>query len=127
MIAHENALCDEITIHFVDTEHISALHLRFFNDASPTDCMSFPIDSPNEKGYCVLGEVFVCPKTALEYAKEHNRDPYRETTLYLVHSLLHLLGYEDKGILEVDMRKAEDRHMKHLIQQNLLLKKPLPA
>ena len=113
--------CDEISIHFVDTATIRELHYRFFGDSSVTDCISLPVDSPDEDDYCVLGEVFVCPQTALEYAKEHDKDPYLETTLYLVHAILHLLGYEDHGKAEPEMRAAENRHMRNLKNKKLCL------
>ncbi|MGA8164096.1 MAG: rRNA maturation RNase YbeY [Waddliaceae bacterium] len=124
VITGEGGGCDEVAVHFVGIQQISSLHQRFFNDASPTDCLSFPIDSPNEEGYCVLGDAFICPKVALEYANENHEDPYEEITRYLVHSLLHLLGYDDQGPREAEMRRAEDRYMKQLMQRNLLLKKP---
>ncbi len=77
--------CQEVIIHFVSQKKICELHAQFFNDPSPTDCITFPID---EK---LLGEIFVCPKAAIEYGTE----PYLETTLYIVHALLHLLKYDD--------------------------------
>lgn len=103
--------CDEVTIHFVTKEEITKLHGDFFDDPTPADCISFPIDPPGdgESGYTVLGEIFVCPEVAQEYIKEG--DPYRETTLYIIHGLLHLLGYddieeEDKAIMRAQEKSA---------------------
>jgi probable rRNA maturation factor len=76
--------CTEIGVYFVTEKRIAELHAEFFQDPTPTDCISFPI-----------GEIFVCPKVAISYAQKHNLDPYAETSLYLVHGLLHLLGYDD--------------------------------
>jgi len=121
VLSLEGKNCDEVSIHLVDTPTISTLHERYFGDASITDCISFPIDIPNKKGYCVLGEVFVCPKVAIDYAKEHKCEPYHEMTLYIVHGLLHLLGYDDQGEVEAEMRAAEARHMKNLGAKDLLL------
>ncbi|NGX42026.1 MAG: Endoribonuclease YbeY [Chlamydiae bacterium] len=121
VLSLEEQSCDEVSIHFVDTPTICKLHKQYFNDSSTTDCISFPIDSPEEGGYCLLGEVFVCPKTAIEYAKKHNTDPHQETTLYLVHGILHLLGYDDQYEAEPEMRAAEERQMKNLSKRNLVL------
>ncbi|MDJ0651812.1 MAG: rRNA maturation RNase YbeY [Simkaniaceae bacterium] len=90
--------CDEVTIHFIDKREMTALHKEHFQNPTPTDCISFPIDSPNETnhGYSILGEVFVCPEVAIEYVRETEGNPYRETTLYILHGLLHLLGYDDR-------------------------------
>lgn len=90
---------DEVILHFVTKKKMGKIHEDFFSDPSPTDCMSFPIDSPKSKSKGkephILGEIFVCPKVALEYAQEKNLDPYTETTLYIIHGLLHLIGYDD--------------------------------
>lgn len=118
----EEKSCDEVSIHFVDTPTICELHYRFFNDPTTTDCISLPIDFAKEKDYCILGEVFICPTTAIDYAKEHHNDPFNEMTLYLVHGILHLLGYEDHGAAEQEMRSAEDRHMQNLKKHDLFIR-----
>lgn len=89
---------DEITVHFVSEPKIAELHQQFFNDPTPTDCISFPIDLPKRKShkeYHVLGEVFVCPAVAVQYAEKHNIDPQHELLRYVIHGILHLIGYDD--------------------------------
>lgn len=111
----------EFTLHFVDKDTISQIHQDFFDDPTPTDCISFPLDGP-EDPYRILGEVFVCPEVAKEYAKEHKGDHLRETILYATHGLLHLFGYDDiKPKDRALMRKAETRHLDNLDQQGLTL------
>ncbi|MDP1836669.1 MAG: rRNA maturation RNase YbeY [Chlamydiales bacterium] len=117
----ENATCHEVSIHFVDTPTICQLHEDYFDDPTTTDCISFPIDDASS-AFRVLGEVFVCPETAQDYAKAHHSDPYRETTLYVVHGLLHLLGYDDiEPEDEQVMRTAEAKHMEALQKNSLVL------
>lgn len=115
---------DEVSIHFVTNRKLCQLHEEFFNDPSPTDCISFPIDDAGNSEYRVLGEVFVCPKTAIEYAKKNEKDPYVETTLYVVHGLLHLLGYDDIDPKDrALMRKKERECIEHLRKEGLILSK----
>lgn len=121
VLRKEGERCDEVSIHFVDTPTICKMHKKYFDDPTVTDCISFPIDETDTGEYRVLGEVFVCPKTAIEYAHLHQTSPYRETTLYIVHGLLHLLGYDDLGETEPQMRAAEKLHMKNLEGHNLIL------
>ncbi len=119
ILEKEGCICDEVTIHFVDNATICDLHSRFFNDPSPTDCISFPMDEEEDPFYRVLGEVFVCPETAIKYANEHNVNPYLETTLYVVHGMLHLLGYDDLEDQDRQlMRQAEAKHLEILKEQN---------
>jgi len=125
VVALEQKAFDEAAVHFVDEPTICALHQRYFNDPSPTDCISFPMDDANEEGYRVLGEIFVCPKAALDFAAEHKSSPYEETTLYIVHGLLHLMGYDDMNDEDrAKMRSAEERQMVNLKNKGLLLAAP---
>lgn len=118
VVSLEQKRYDEVSIYFVTRRAISKMHFEYFNDDSATDCISFPMDSENEIGYRVLGEVFVCPQVAIEYAANHQQEPEKEIILYVVHGLLHLLGYDD--ITAADrkkMRAAEKRNL-----QNILIK-----
>ena len=108
---------EEVAIYFVPVQKICDLHHQFFDDPTQTDCISFPLDEEH------LGEVFVCAKTALDYAAKRNLSPYDELSLYVIHGLLHCLGFDD---LEPSkrriMRKKEKRCMAFIKTQDLLLK-----
>jgi len=122
VLKKEKCKCDEVAIHFVDLKTICVLHEEYFNDPSPTDCISFPMDSSEEEGYRILGEVFVCPLAATEFARKNEEDPFVETSLYIIHGLLHLLGHDDMDeISEPLMRKAEARLLTHLKEKKLCL------
>lgn len=111
----ERVVVDEVSIHLVGPTVISRLHRLHFGDPSVTDCISFPL-TPNGN-YWLLGDVFVCPAVALQYAQHRGLDPQKETLLYIVHGLLHLLGYDDIDPTDrKKMRRAERRHMNNLQQ-----------
>ena len=112
--------CDEVMIHFIDKEEITQLHKEHFQDPTPTDCISFPIDSPSEThhGYSILGEVFVCPAVAIEYVHENGGNPYRETTLYIIHGLLHLLGYDDQDDESRLIMRAQEKSAMLYLERN---------
>ena len=113
-LLHEKAPFEEISLYFVTEKSICQLHEEFFQDPTPTDCITFPgVGS---------GEIFVCPKTALLYAEKRGLDPYRETALYIVHGLLHLMGYDDlEEKMRRTMRKKEKSCMRHLNDLNISL------
>lgn len=106
VLHQQRAAHKEVSIYFVTQKKICDLHADFFDDPSPTDCISFPIDSTH------LGEIFVCPKTAIEYGKKNKLDPYEEVSLYVIHGLLHCLGYDDLDPKSRrEMRKKEKQCM----------------
>lgn len=111
----------EIGIYFVSDEEMCALHEEHFQDPSSTDCMTFPID-PKEEQDRYIGDIIVCPKTAIEYAKEHNKNVYEELSLYIVHGILHLQGLDDiEEEDQVQMRKEEKRYLSHLQEKKSLV------
>lgn len=112
----------EVTIHFVTDKKMRKIHEQFFDDPSPTDCMTFPID-PFDAEKPNLGDLFVCPFTALTYSKRHKKDPFIELSLYIVHCLLHILGYDDiESKNRKEMRMMEKKEMMRLSKADLLLK-----
>jgi probable rRNA maturation factor len=117
----------DMGLFFITNAHMCKLHKEFFDDPSPTDCMSFPMDtdSANVVGHTYLGDIFICPRTAVKYAKDHSEDPYTELTLYIIHGVLHLLGYDDIEPRERRKMKAKERlYMQRLAEKNLLLSTP---
>lgn len=115
ILAKEKIVTNEVNIYLVNKKEIQRLHHRFFNDDSPTDCISLPMDASdkNKTGYSILGEIFICTDVAKEYALARFADPILETTLYLVHGLLHLIGYDDQDKKDrIKMRKKEKNCIK---------------
>ena len=103
--------CEEISVYFVDDKKICQLHQEFFDDPTPTDCITFPVDSS------YLGDIFICPSAALRYDPD---TPYEETKLYLIHGILHLVGYDDlEPKAKRTMREMEKKCMDHLNQLEL--------
>jgi probable rRNA maturation factor len=116
-LSHEKVECGEISIYFVSEKIICQMHDEFFQDPSSTDCISFPSEI-----HPLSGEIFVCPRTAINYAEKKGLDSYQETALYLIHGLLHLLGYDDLTPLERRiMRKKEKSCMGELKNLNISL------
>lgn len=127
ILSSEQRQYHEVSVYFINRLRMCQIHSNFFADPSPTDCISFPIDIDQEEdiSYRILGDVFVCPSVAYNYVNQHGGNVYEETTLYVVHGLLHLLGYDDLSIKErKKMRNAEARVMHGLHLSDLCLKPP---
>ena len=119
-ISFHNLSFDEVSICFVDTKTICTLHDQFFDDPSTTDCISFPMDDAEDEGSKVMGEIFVCPETAVNYIQQQKGDLYEEVTLYVVHGLLHLIGFDDIEDTDREKMRAEEvRYLKHVDTENL--------
>lgn len=120
-LRYEEAQADEVSVYFVTKEEIAELHADYFDDPTPTDCISFPLDEEGEE-YRMLGDLFICPEVAQEYIAIEGGELYVEISLYLVHGLLHLLGYDDiEDEDREEMRAAERRHMENLANRSKIL------
>lgn len=118
----------EISMLFVDNEEIRSINNETRGIDRATDVLSFPmLDYENKKVFkeiykdnnfdatfmdgeeLVLGDIVLSLERTLEQSKEYNHSFEREACYLVVHSVLHLLGYdhmedEDKKI----MRKREE-------------------
>ena len=108
---------DLLIIHAVTQKCIARLHKRFFDDPTPTDCISLPIDAPEDAatGCHVLGEIFLCPAMAKIYAKKYGTSTEEEFLRYLIHGVLHLIGYNDMQRKDrLVMKKKEEDCLSYL-------------
>lgn len=122
VLAFKKVTRGELILHFVTKEEITDLHGRFFEDPTPTDCITFPID-PRESWDLeespILGEIFICPKVGMEYCPEN---PFFEVTLYTIHGILHLLGFDDLNEEDAaEMRRGEKEIIDHLAKISLAI------
>ncbi len=107
--------CQEIAFYFVGVRTIKKLHVDYFQDPTPTDCITFPLDED------YLGEIFVCPEAALDY---NPRRPYQEITLYILHGLLHLLGYDDIDRKKRALMRREEKRLMELAKKHKCILQP---
>lgn len=122
VVHFEGKSAHEVSVHFLSLKAMCNLHDDYFDDPSPTDCISFPSDEDDvEMPWRSLGDVFVCPAVAPEAADKHNTPLNEEISLYVIHGLLHLMGYNDIEDEEREkMRDAEQRHLANLREKGLL-------
>lgn len=118
----------EVSVIFVDNNQIKKLNNQFRGIDRITDVLSFPMleyekgkvykqlytdhvfsDYDLDDGKLVLGDIALSLEKAMEQSKEFGHSFQREVCYLLIHSVLHLLGYdhiddEDKVV----MRKNEE-------------------
>jgi len=85
------------TVRLVSDAGMIVFNTRYFGKTTPTDVISFPgapTPSQNAAG-AYVGDVVVSVEQALQYAQAHALDPAIELARYVIHGLLHCLGYDD--------------------------------
>ena len=94
-----------VSLAVVDDAAIHELNRRFLRHDSPTDVLSFVLDDRNGQ---LEGEIVVSADTARATAKRLKWKAHHELVLYIVHGMLHLVGYDDRSRKTArEMRRRE--------------------
>ncbi|MFK7741165.1 MAG: rRNA maturation RNase YbeY [Planctomycetota bacterium] len=100
----------QVSLLLTDDREIAALHKEFLDDPTPTDVMSFELDGD--------AEIVVSVETARRVAKQKGHTIRAECALYIVHGILHTVGYDDIDAQD----RARMRDAERAILQQLGLK-----
>lgn len=130
VLKDENHTFDaEISVVVTNDEEIREINRKYRDKDVSTDVLSFPqfefmkpsVFDKNELhdallyGDVVLGDIVLSMETICRHAEEYGHSNKRELTYMIIHSMLHLLGYdhmkqEDKNL----MREKEKRTLESL-------------
>ena len=86
----------EVAVTFTDNEKIRELNAQYRSIDRATDVLSFPLfdEDFEDEEELALGDVVLSLEKAQEQAKEYGHSFEREVAFLVVHSVLHLLGYD---------------------------------
>ena len=101
----------EVSLSFVDNKEIHQLNRDFRGVNRPTDVLSIPLLVEDEFdvdfGEESLGDIVISLERALEQSIEFNHSFFREASYLVIHSVLHLLGYDHMD--EIEKRAMRNR------------------
>ena len=84
----------KINVILVESDIIQRFNREFLRHDYPTDTISFLSEYRRREGY-LEGEVLACTEIAKDRAAEFGWTAEEELLLYVVHGMLHLIGYDD--------------------------------
>lgn len=96
----------ELNIVFIDNKRIKEINKTFLGHNYATDVLSFAYHEPSRKNN-ITGEIVISVEMAAKFAQKRGFSVEGEIALYLVHGLLHLLGYDDRQ--KSDAKKMHQR------------------
>ncbi len=94
---------------FCDNFFISKLNIKYFGKNTSTDVISFPLADKTEPGY--LGEVIVSVEEAVLTAKKLDLDWQGEMLLYLIHGVMHLIGFKDQNAGQRKITRQKEKEI----------------
>ena len=125
----------EVNVTFTDNDSIREINREFRELDVPTDVLSFPMlsyekagdfsfleeesedDFNPDTGEVMLGDIIISVDKVLEQAQSYGHSPKREFAFLIVHSMLHLFGYDhidpkDAAIMEPKQKQIlEEMHI----------------
>jgi len=107
-----------LSINFVGGSDMKYLNKKYFSREGATDVIALGYQETKRgrayRDLCgrYLGDIIICPDAAICNAKAYSKSFEYEISLYIVHGILHLLGYQDTGIIN---RKKMQKKQKEVL------------
>lgn len=125
-LEHEQVRAAQVSVAIVDGPTMRRLNADHLQHDFDTDVLSFLFDvqqrqpaasgSPRGAEKSIEGEVIVNADMALQRAAEFHWSPQDELVLYVVHGLLHLVGYDDLSPDEKRVMRSREQDILSLWQ-----------
>lgn len=97
----------QLSLYFVNDSKSRELNRRYLGRDRPTDVLAFSMLEDEDATECILGDVVVSTQQALLNAERFGTSPESEVTRYIIHGILHLLGYDEAGVEKAGMGERE--------------------
>lgn len=98
----------DVEVSFCTSEQIKDLNYKFRKKDSETNVLSFPAESSIGIQSACCGEVIICYEVLNNEAKESSKNITNHFKHLLIHSLLHLLGYEHDKENDAILMESEE-------------------
>ena len=107
ILADAQITTGEISLAIVDDPRMHELNRQYLQHDYPTDVLSFILEE--DEGF-LDGEVIVSADYAAREAAQFGWSTDDELLLYVIHGLLHLVGYDDLAPAAKREMRTQERH-----------------
>ena len=109
VLTNEGHDSGEVTFIFTDDESLRGLKKQFFDMDVYTDVITFNLE---DEGEPLEGEIYISWDRVKENAQTLKVDVDEELQRMVVHSSLHLVGYEDETLdAKAEMTQLEEKYL----------------
>jgi len=98
VVAAERGRLAEVDVAVVGTREMARLNRLYRHRGGATDVLSFDLSGAGATG--VSAQIVVCGAVAVREARARRLRPQHELLRYVLHGLLHVLGYDDRSDAE---------------------------
>lgn len=123
ILRHEEVRRAEMGVIFVSAQKIKSLNKKFLRRDYATDVLAFDFRErdacpghPGGRREGLIGDILISVGTASRNARIYRTSLEREIVLYVIHGILHLLGFDDHSPEDVErMREKERQILQHVM------------
>jgi len=95
-VARSEEVClESVDIAVVTSAEMARMNRRYLRHRGATDVLSFDLTDSGDDG--ISAQIVVCGEWAVREARARDHGQQQELLLYIVHGLLHLMGYDDSS------------------------------
>ena len=106
-------LTAELGIQFVGPKRMAELNWQFLQHKGSTDVITFDHGSTSSH---LFGDIAISVADAIKQSREFGTEWPEEVSRYVIHGILHLLGYDDLTPAKRRvMKQAENRLVRHAV------------
>ena len=110
ILAGEGHSIARVSVRLVGDQEMGEMHLRYSGDAETTDVLGFvAVEEPLEM------DILACVDVAKAHALAGGHDVRSELLLYIVHGVLHAIGFDDQDAEQSARMHAEEDRLLELI------------
>ncbi len=104
----------DITLCFVNDAKIKELNSRYLGKNRPTDVIAFDLSAPQERKK-ILGDIAISTERAIANARDFHTSVLYELYLYVIHGVLHILGYDDKNKKKRTLMRRKEKQILEIL------------
>lgn len=105
----------DLSLVLTSDREIRRFNRKYLRHDWPTDVLAFSLEGQGFLRRPLLGDVMISVDRARVQARQYDTTLWEEIKLYIVHGILHLLGYDDRRLKDrVRMRSKEKQILNRL-------------
>ena len=109
----------ELGVRLVAASEMTQLNEAYLQHQGSTDVITFNYREPgtqgSKSGAAICGELVICVDEAILQAKRFRTTWQSELIRYIIHGVLHLLGYDDRRAADRRKMKQEEERLLRLL------------
>ena len=110
---------------FVSRQKIAALNKKYLGRTYATDVLAFDLANQESsrpsrtKNRILCGDVIISTDAVVKNAGEFKTSDAHELVLYVIHGMLHLIGYDDHKAADIKKMRAKEQELLEVVNKDI--------